>query len=294
MGIIDDIKYNFKNGNSLTHLIYINIGAFLLVNLISLIGLIGGFKDEWQNFYIHALYLPSNFTEFLHKPWTLLTYMFMHADILHILFNLLWLYWLGQIFLEYLNSRQLTTVYLLGGISGAFLYMLMYNLFPSFQLYRFGSYLVGASAAIMAVVIAITVVAPDYVVQIFLIGPVRLKYIALFTILIDLLSIQSINAGGHISHLGGALFGLLFGLRIRKGKDITLGFSKIFMQKPLLFKKKKNIKLIYRKPTNDYEYNKQKAETQKEIDRILDKIAKGGYESLSKKEKDFLFKAGER
>lgn len=295
MGIIDDIKYNIRIGNTLLRLIYLNVGLFIVVNLVSLLAMLIGFSESWHILTTRLLYMPSNLQELITHPWTIVTYMFMHADIWHILFNMLWLYWLGQIFLIYLNSRQLITVYLMGGLAGGMLYLLIYNLFPSFELVRYGSYLVGASASVMAIVFAIATVAPEYVVHLFLLGPVRLKYIALATLLIDLISIQYSNAGGHIAHLGGALFGYFFGLRIRKGADITSWFSRIFLRKPSLFRRKSKINLMYRRPPlNDFEYNQQKAEIQKEIDRILDKIAQSGYSSLSRKEKDFLFKAGRK
>lgn len=293
MGIIDDIKYNIRIGNTLLRLIYLNVGVFLAVNIISLLATLFDFKESWYTLSTHLLYMPSNLNELITHPWTILTYMFMHADIWHILFNMLWLYWLGQIFLIYLNSRQLITVYLMGGLAGGGLYLLIYNIFPSFELFRYGSYLVGASASVMAVVFAIATVAPEYVVHLFLIGPVRLKYIALATLIIDLISIQYSNAGGHIAHLGGALLGYVFGLRIRKGSDITAWFSNIFLKKPSFFRRKSKMKIMYRRPPiNDLDYNQQKAEIQKEIDRILDKIAQHGYDSLTRKEKEFLFKAG--
>ncbi|MCX7986853.1 MAG: rhomboid family intramembrane serine protease [Bacteroidales bacterium] len=294
MGIIDDIKYNIRIGNVLMRLIYLNVGLFILVNLLSLLASIFGFKETWDLWSTRLLYMPSNLHELITHPWTIVTYMFMHADIWHILFNMLWLYWLGQIFLIYLNSRQLITVYLMGGLVGGAIYLLLYNLFPSFQFFQYGSYLVGASASVMAIVFAIATVAPEYVVHLFLIGPVRLKYIALFTLIIDLISIQSTNAGGHIAHLGGAMLGYFFGLKIRKGSDITSWFSNIFFKKPVFFRRRKKINLMYRRPLSDYEYNQQKVEIQKEIDRILDKIAQSGYDSLTKKEKDFLFRAGKK
>ncbi len=291
MGIIDEIKYNFRHGNILMRLIYINVGLFIIVNLLSLILYLFNLPSIEKWIYT-IFYFPSNFNEFLHKPWTLLTYMYMHADIWHILFNMLWLYWLGQIFLLYLSHRQLLSVYLLGGFFGAFLYLLLYNIFPAFELQRFGSAMVGASAAIMAVVIGIATIVPNFIVNLFLFGPVRLKYIAIATIVIDLISIQYSNAGGHIAHLGGAIFGYWFGIQFNKGNDITSTFSKIIFKIPNIFKKKSKIKLMYRRPLNDYEYNANKAEMQKELDRILDKIAKSGYDSLTKKEKEFLFKSG--
>jgi len=289
MNIVDELKQNFKKGNNLTRLIYINVGVFIIVNLINLVYWLAtrGSVDFWFLTY------PSNIFLFFHRPWTIVTYMFMHSqtDIWHIVFNMLWLYWFGQIFLQYLDQKKLLTVYILGGFAGALLYTLVYNIFPAFELERFGSTMVGASAAIMAVVIAIATIVPNYTIQLLLLGRVKLKYIAIFTVVIDLISIQSSNAGGHIAHIGGALFGYIYAVRYLKGHDFTTGFTKFLNSFFSLFKPRKRMKVTYKKPVDDYEYNRTKVEEQKEIDRILDKIAKGGYESLSKNEKDFLFKS---
>jgi membrane associated rhomboid family serine protease len=292
MNIIDELKKNFKKGNYLIKLIYANVGIFIVMQLLNLVYWISnkgsGSLDPLFN---TILAYPSNFAVLVIKPWTLITYMFIHADIWHLLFNMLWLYWFGQIFLQYLDQKRMLSVYLLGGFAGALLYSILYNIFPAFELERFGSTMVGASAAIMAVVFAISAIVPNYSINILFFGPVKLKYIALFTLLIDLISIQYSNAGGHIAHIGGALFGLLYAKRHLKGKDFTSGFGN-FVDKVLsIFKPRKRMKVTYKTPANDLDYNKMKVDNQKEIDRILDKIAKGGYNSLSKEEKDFLFKS---
>jgi membrane associated rhomboid family serine protease len=290
MGIIDDLKRNFKESSVLIRLIYINTAVFIFINVFNLFVYLFT-KSTLDNVFNYYLAYPSNVIVFFHKPWTIITYMFIHADIWHILFNLLWLYWFGQIFLQYLSQKQLLGLYILGGIAGALLYSLAYNLFPAFNLERFGSTMVGASAAIMAIVIAIAAIAPNYTLNLLLLGPVKLKYIAIFTIIIDAISIQNSNAGGHISHLGGALMGYMFAVRYKKGKDITLGLSKFLDFIGAFFKPKPKMKVSYKRPSDYKEYNKVKIDEQKEIDRILDKIAKGGYNSLSKEEKDFLFRS---
>jgi len=290
MGIFDELKNNFKHGNTLTKLIYVNIGVFIFIELIKLFFKIF-YPISFNLTYSSWLAFSSNSFEFITHPWTLLTYQFIHADIWHIFFNLLWLYWFGQIFLEYLDQKKLLSVYLLGGFSGAILYFAVYNLIMRLNLVSIYSSMVGASAAIMSIVIAISVIVPNYKVNLFLIGPVQLKYIAIVTIFIDLISIQDGNAGGHISHLGGALFGYIFAIQYKKGIDISKRFT-LFLDKLFsLFKFKKKMKVSYKRPVDDYDYNKMKVDQQKEIDRILDKIAKGGYESLSKQEKDFLFRS---
>ena len=292
MNIIDELKHNFKKGNYLIKLIYANVAIFIIMQLTSLVYWVFT-KESLDNVFSAALAYPSNITIFFHKPWTLLTYMFVHdmTAIWHLLFNMLWLYWFGQIFLQYLDQKKLLSVYILGGFAGALLYTLAYNIFPAFELERFGSVMVGASAAIMAVVIAIAAIVPNYTINIIFFGPVKLKYIALITFAIDLISIQTSNAGGHIAHIGGALFGFLYAKQHLKGKNITAGFSKVLDNIFGLFKPRKRMKVTYKTPSDDFEYNKIKVDQQKEIDRILDKIAKGGYNCLSKDEKDFLFKS---
>ena len=287
MNIWDEIKESFKEGSALTRLIYINLGLFLIIRITNVFYFLAGTPFP----FLDWLALPADFSKLASRPWTLVTYMFLHFDFLHILFNLLWLYWFGQIFLQYLSHKQLLGLYILGGIAGALLYSLAYNLFPAFNLERFGSTMVGASAAIMAIVIAIAAIAPNYTLNLLLLGPVKLKYIAIFTIIIDAISIQNSNAGGHIAHLGGAFMGYIFAVQYKKGKDITSGLNKLLDFLSALFKRKPKMKVSYKKPSDDKEYNKIKIDQQKEIDRILDKIAKGGYNSLSKEEKDFLFRS---
>jgi membrane associated rhomboid family serine protease len=292
MGIIDELKNNFRQGSNLIKLIYINTGVFVIVQLIIvLFKLFAGIDIEvWFNFWFA---IPSNLLEYIHRPWTIITYMFMHANIWHILFNMLWLYWFGQIFLQYLDERKMVGVYLLGGFCGALLYALVYNISPTFEYVKYGSNMVGASAAIMAIVISISVITPNYSVMLFLLGPVKLKYIALVTVVIDFLSIQSSNAGGHIAHLGGAIFGYLYAVQYLKGHDISDKFVTLLEKILLLFKRRQRMKVVYKRPFDDLDYNKRKVDQQKEMDRILDKIAKGGYNSLTRDEKEFLFRSGQ-
>jgi hypothetical protein len=206
---------------------------------------------------------------------------------------MLWLFWFGRIFLHYLTERQILTTYLLGGLSGAFLYILSYNVFPGLMQDAKLAQALGASAAVTSIVISISFYAPNYNVYIPFIGPVKIKYIAIFFILTDLLQVASENAGGHIAHLGGALYGYIFSLQLKKGKDVGSFFGKFVDFLIGIFKKNTRMKVSYKKYAhnlNDLEYNKSKAEYQKEIDLILDKIAKSGYDSLTKMEKEKLFK----
>jgi membrane associated rhomboid family serine protease len=216
--------------------------------------------------------------------------MFLHKNFLHILFNLLWLYWFGRIFLEYLDGKKLVGVYILGGLSGAFLYILAYNIFPVFFKQLQMSYALGASAAVMAIVISISVYVPNYSVYLLFIGRVKIIYIAIIGFLVTSLFDFSINTGGKIAHIGGALFGFLFILQYRKGRDMTRGLSRFLDAIIGLFKPKPKVTVTHRRSETDYDYNIRKKEEQVEIDRILDKIAKSGYDSLTKQEKDILFR----
>jgi membrane associated rhomboid family serine protease len=299
MNLMDEIKNAFRQGNIVYRLIFINVAIFVIFGVwfvilrlftpgISLEVLRASFNDN----ILKYLMVPNLPRELLYRPWTVVTYMFLHYNIWHLLFNMLMLFWFGRIFLQYLTARQILSTYLIGGLAGAALYILFINGFPGLQDYLGGSML-GASAAIMAIVIAISFYVPNYSIYMLFLGPVKLKYIALVFLVIDFLMIASENAGGNIAHLGGALYGIWFISRLKKGHDaghwLNVILDKIFS----FFKPRPKLNVTYRKenkPVNDAAYNHSKIEQQKEIDRILDKIAKGGYESLSKNEKETLFK----
>lgn len=295
--IWEEIKQQFKQGSILTRLIIINLAVFVVINLIHVgLFLFSTSAEEvafTMNNILGWLAVPSSVGELASRPWTVVTYMFLHKDFFHILFNMLWLYWFGRIFLMYIDQRKLLGVYLVGGLSGALLYVLSYNAFPAFSDYVPYSIMLGASASVMAVVFAISFYVPNYSLNLIFIGPVKLKYIALFAIVLDFLMIASSNAGGHISHLGGALFGYWFISQYKKQKDLTRWAWGLFYPEKSGGKKKKrnpHMHVSYKKPKTDMEYNAQKVKEQKELDRILDKVARSGYESLSKKEKEILFK----
>ena len=201
--IFTNLKRTFNSGNILAKLIYINVGLFVIIRLASVILMLfnlGGFP------FLQYLQVPSSPELLLYRPWTIITYMFTHFDFLHILFNMLWLYWFGGLFLTFFSERQLGGLYLLGGIAGAVLFLVAYNIFPYFRTVAAYSYLMGASASVMAIVFAVSFYRKDLEIGLFLIGRIKLIYLALFTFVIDLLAITSTNAGGHIAHIGGALF----------------------------------------------------------------------------------------
>jgi len=293
MGIWDDIKSTFRHGSNLTRLIYINIAVFILITISSVIGFLltnPGISDK----VVDVFSVPASLTSLLARPWTLLTYMFTHKDIWHILFNMLWLYSFGRIFLEYLDGRKLVAVYLLGGISGALVYILSFNIFPAFAGVLDESVAIGASASVMAVVIAISAYVPDYSVQLFLFGRIKIKYLALGIFVLTSVMDFSINSGGKLAHIGGALFGYFYTINLRHGKDMGKGFNSILDFFATLFKPRKKLKVTHKKVATEYEYNKIKVEHQKMINTILDKISKGGYESLTKEEKETLFRESQK
>ncbi|UCH13098.1 MAG: rhomboid family intramembrane serine protease [Bacteroidales bacterium] len=302
MALTDEIRQSFKRGSILTKLIYINLGIFLAINILYILYILinpAGISRIELNAYFQTKFLtylmvPANISKLIIKPWTLFTYMFLHFNFLHILFNLIWLFLFGRIFLKYLNEKQLLSTYILGGLSGAFLFIFFYNVFPGLIPYAEQSEMLGASAGVMAIAMGICFYVPNFAVYVPLIGPVKLKYIAVFFIITDILQIASYNAGGHIAHLGGVIYGYFFVQQYRKGKDLGKGLNSILDSIASLFRiRKKRMKVSYKrsaKDMTDMEYNRSKAQTQEEVDRILDKIAKSGYDSLTKSEKETLFK----
>lgn len=298
MDIINEIKASFKDGSILTRLIYINLAVFLILKIIYVFFFLffghidfGMSMDYYFNNFIVGKYLgvKSNGIDVLIYFYTIITYMFTHFDFFHILFNMLYLYWFGQIFLSYFTQKQLLSNYIVGGVVGAMFFIFAYNLFPVFN--NINAFAIGASASVMAIIFAISVYVPNHTISLMFIGDVKLKYIAMFSILLDIIQLPTGNAGGHIAHLGGAFWGVMFALQYKKGKDISISSSKIISAFLNMFKSKPKMKVSYKKTKDmsDMEYNVKKAEKQHETDKILEKISKSGYNSLSAKEKEMLF-----
>ena len=293
---ISDLKNGFKRGNISLQFIYINVGVFVVTTLVSVILMLFNFSSAG---WLQVLELPAYIPKFLVQPWSLFTYMFLHADAFHLLFNMLWLYWFGQLFLSIFSARHLRGLYILGGLCGGLLYMLAFNVFPYFQNHIYGSWLLGASASVLAVVVATAVREPEYRVNFMFVGAVRLKYVALFMVITDLLFMTSGNGGGHIAHLGGALAGWWFAVSLRKGHDVTKWINNVFdwVSGGFRFKiptRKPKMKATRGGKNADYDYNAQKKRQSEEIDRILDKLKKSGYSSLTTEEKKRLFDASKR
>lgn len=298
----DEIKRFFRQGSALSLLIMINVAVWICVQALKVVFFFynspeGGVVDS---FLLHILAIPAAVPALFLKPWTIITYMFLHFDIWHVLFNMLWLYWFGRIFTEFLPSRQLVIIYLLGGISGGLFYVFAFNIFPVFSSVLPVSFALGASASVMAIVTSSALYVPNYTIQLFLFGRLKIIYLAAILFVFDFFMIPSGNAGGHIAHIGGAFFGALYIFAYRSSKSASrFGNSAGFFGNLInLFGKKRQTGQTsygnYGRPVSDEDYNLRKKDTQKQVDEILDKIAKGGYDCLTKDEKEFLFKTSNK
>ena len=296
---LDEIKRIFRQKSILSTLILINTGAWLMVKVLQVLFYLFNQPDVAiaDGWITHYFALPAAFPALVARPWTFLTYMFLHIDFWHILFNMLWLFWFGKIFLEFMNSRQLVITYLLGGLAGGLFYVCAFNFFPVFREILPMSVALGASASVMAIVIATSFYVPNYSIQLLFIGRVKIIYLALALFIIDFFAIPSGNAGGHLAHIGGALWGFIYVLLIRQGfgkqffrfpGNLTEGIKKFFHFRKLHVSSRNP---EYKRPVTDDEYNFNKNLQVKKIDEILDKIAKGGYDTLTREEKEFLFRS---
>jgi membrane associated rhomboid family serine protease len=300
--IFTEIKQRFDAGSILTKYIYINTGVFIIIRLLIIIMRL--FMKETS--FLAYIQMPSSWPLLIRRPWALFTYMFVHFDILHIFFNMLWLYWFGKIFLRFFNGRQLGGLYVSGGIAGGILFILSCNIFPFLKQYAGNSFLIGASASVMAIVFAASFYRKDYMINLFLLGRIKLIYLAIGVFLLDLIAVTSENAGGHIAHIGGALLGIYYARQYQKGKDITNLVNRMIDKFVNLIARKPSFKVYRRKtgkqnrnpenrrPETDDEYRRRRKEENRVIDEILDKLKHSGYESLSAEEKKKLFDASKK
>jgi len=302
-GIFDDLKNAFKQqDNSLVQIILVNVLIFVIINCLDVILTVFFFDKQTYLFIKSQLLLPASLPKFLYHPWTILSYAFVHESFMHILFNMLFLYWFGKLIQEYLGSKRVVSLYILGGIVGGVLYMALYNLVPFYHNRVATSEMLGASAGVYAIVTAAATLVPNYTFHLLFLGPVRIKYIALVYILLSFFGIKEVNAGGNIAHLGGALLGFIFIASLRKGNDLGTPIHSVIDWIASLFQRRK-LKVAYKPPkekvatAKSYGKANQKSTSntnipnQDEIDAILDKISQTGYESLTKEEKQRLFNA---
>ena len=297
---------NFLKSGSLLSILFItNVAVWLLMLLMPLVDYLyalppGSAKAGWYGW----LALSSEWDVVLHRPWTLLTYMFLHDGFWHILFNMLMLYFGGTMCCRYLNSRRFGWIYFLSGLVGGLLYLLVYNVFPVGRMQV--STLVGASAAVLGVFVAVAAYLPNQEVSLWLVRTfsIKLKWLAFIFVVVDLLSIPTNNAGGHIAHIGGALFGWFFVVVMRWANNGSVPFgngkkTSGRRHRALLKSSWKKIfsrpqKSTSSRPLSDEEYNRRRADNQRRVDAILDKISKSGYDNLTKEEKEFLFSQSRR
>jgi membrane associated rhomboid family serine protease len=298
--MFDEFKSAFqRHNNAHAQLIIINVVVFIVLGIFMVVTRIAGFDNIFE--IVHNQFqIPARFGEFINRPWTIITYAFAHdlTGILHILFNMLALYWFGRVFVEYLGGDKLIAVYVLGALFGGSFYLLAYNTIPFFvqQSDQIQIGMVGASAAVDAIVVATAVLLPNYTFFMLLIGPVKIKYIAAIVVFLSLLGTVGSNAGGNIAHLGGALVGFVYIKQLQAGVNWGLWITVTIDWFKDLFKSKPKVKVTYR--GEDKISKKPSTPTSKasqvEIDAILDKISDRGYESLTKEEKEKLFNASKK
>lgn len=291
--ILDDAKRIFGSNNSLSKIILITCITYLVTNLLQYAFPI----KQW-------LALPGEPITLITRPWSVVTYMFLHAGFFHILFNMLWLYWMGKLLIEYLGDKRFTTAYFMGGIAGGLTYFISYNLISLSGSAHMGFMLLGASAGVMSVVFAVATLLPEYEIMLFLFGRVKMKYVALGALILTSIIDFSVNMGGKLAHIGGAAFGYIFIKKLQSGQDWSVWFHGMVQWIISPFAGKKKMRVV---PNQQKTGARRTAtqpqpksagltaqERQQKIDAILDKISQSGYDSLSESEKEFLFKASDK
>ena len=291
---IDSLLSRYRMSTMLVKIVVVNAVVFVGLRLAAIAGFFAGAPDV--SAVLAWVEMPSALSALMHRPWTVLTYMFAQYDVLHLVFNMLWLYWFGMIFLNLSTGRRLLALYVYGGIAGAALYLLAYNVMPVFN--GMNGVLIGSSGAVIAVVAATAIMAPDYKMYLLLFGGVSLKLLALITIGLDLIGVTGANAGGHIAHLGGALAGAVYALALRRGIDITKPFCQVADRVANAFAPRRRRPSF--RPYSGSPHSRPSApragnaDDQATLDTILDKIKKSGYSSLTPDERKRLFDVSSR
>lgn len=285
----DDFNYVWnKPNNGLVRLIIINVAIFLIVNFINV------FSVEYFIAVMYNLMIPSDLSTLLVKPWTIITNFFSHSGFSHIFWNMLLLYWFGMLLTNFLGNRKLIGAYILGGLAGGITYVLCVNFVPRFA--AEAGFALGASASVNAIVVAAATLKPEYRMHLLLIGPVKLKYIALVTVILAFFGLRGGNVGGDLAHLGGAIMGFVFIKQLQVGNDWSAPFLSIIDWFADLRKPKSKLKVTYRSPKKSKGSRATTSSTADEtsVDRILDKISESGYDKLTAEEKQILFKASQK
>lgn len=299
MSLTQDIRDAFsRRDNALNQLIISNALVWAVLIIFQAVLFLAQSRETYT-LVLRQLALSSDGLVLLRHPWTLLTYAFVHENFLHILFNMLNLYWFGQIIREYLGDRRLVSLYVLGALAGAAFFLLAYNFLPVLRPLM-GQPVIGASASVTAIIVAAATLLPDYTFMLFIVGAVKIKWIAVVVVLISIAGINGGNPGGEITHLGGALLGFLFVKQLKAGRDMGrpvvatgLWISNLFQRRPAMQVTHRSPVAVGRSAAGSA---KSAASTTppEEVDLILDKISRSGYESLSKEEKQKLFRASQQ
>ncbi|NQW27796.1 MAG: rhomboid family intramembrane serine protease [Flammeovirgaceae bacterium] len=292
-----------KPNNAIAQIILINVGLFMTLLILKITLTLAG-SGIFYNYLLQHLMLPADLNSFIIQPWSIITYFFLHEEIFHIIFNMLVFYWFGKLIAEYLGSAKVIALYVLGGLSGGVLYLLIYNLIPYYEGQQIAKML-GASAGVYAIVTAAATFLPNYTFYLLFIGPVKIKYIALFYVLLSFSQTIGPNAGGEWAHLAGAAMGYLYITQLQKGQDLGGWIMKVIRFFKSFLIQSPTIKVSHRSSTKKTPQSSVKKNAsnststavltdQDEIDVILDKISHGGYESLTKEEKQKLFNASKK
>ncbi|NIK74307.1 membrane associated rhomboid family serine protease [Thermonema lapsum] len=291
---------SLNTSDALIRLILINVGVFLLLKT-AYVFLWAAQSTHIYRWLVLHLTMPAEGKLLLQRPYTLITYFFTHESFWHILFNMLFLYWFGRILQEFLGNQRLVALYILGGLAGGLLYFFLYNVLPPLQFIRPVTMLLGASASVYAIVVGAATLRPSYTVHLLLFGPVQIRWIAIFFVLLSFIEIGSANTGGNFAHLGGSFMGYLYIKMLQRGTDLGGWINFILDKIGGLFHPKPRLKVHHpplekvrthnaiRRSTNKSQ--EASSSLQDEIDRILDKISEQGYESLTPEEKQKLWDA---
>ena len=297
-GFLDEFKNAWdKPNNALVQIIIINVVIFVALLVMKVFLVIAG-QEALYSAILSKLMLPAEISVLSKQPWSIVTYFFTHEGFLHIIFNMLFLFWFGKIIQEFLGQNKVIALYVLGGLAGGLFYILMYNSIPFYQARMSGSLMLGASAGVYAIVVGAATFMPNYTFYLLLLGPVKIKYIAIFYVLLSFSQSIGSNAGGELAHLAGAGLGYLFITQLNKGNDWSKWLISFIQWVKSFFVSKPKIKVTHRNKAKEQRKTKSKTTSpeadQEEIDAILDKISQSGYESLSKDEKQKLFNASKK
>lgn len=297
-GIIDEMRRGFSRSTMLMKLVWINIAVFVLLRITAIVCMFAGTPGFLEE-VMRQVQLPSHLSTLVTRPWTVITYMFSQYDVLHILFNLLWFYWFGTLFRMVSTARQMLALYIYGGLGGAVMFLLAYNLIPTFA-YTHG-WLIGSSASVIAIVTATAILMPDFRMHLLFIGSVSLKWIAIATIGLVLIGVTGSNAGGEFAHIGGVIVGAWYGLMMKRGQDITRPLNRLFDMFVNGWHSITSIRLRNKTPKSSYKYQSSSASSpsiddddRAQLDEILDKIKKSGYAALTPEERKRLFDVSRR